>query len=232
MFFRRGVEQERKSEETQGLTPKHVMIIPESADVWHEPSSEFATLRVLEKARETGTSYVTFQLPTADAIASFSYLPELVDNLVTQLKKTDVRLCHYGQLGETPQEFQEAIRAAEEQTRGNNRQTVFLAFGSGQQELVYAAKRIAGPEEQITPETIQDHFYHPYIPDVDMILFMGISGERPFIQLHSSLIFQSAYAEIVTLPDPFDELREDGVYEHAVNTFIRRERKYGRLPNQ
>ena len=117
-----------------------------------------------------------------------------------------------------PAELVEQMRWVQSLTRRNGRLTLFLAFNyGGRAEIVQAAKRFAGGDE----EDFRRCLYAPEMHDPDVIIRTG--GER---RLSNYLLWQSAYAELVFR----DELWPDftrGALQESLADFSERGRRFG-----
>jgi undecaprenyl diphosphate synthase len=121
------------------------------------------------------------------------------------------------------------LEAAEELTRHNDLLTLTMCVNyGGRAEIADAAREIAREAaagrldpERVDERTIARHLDEPDMPDVD--LFLRTSGEQ---RTSNFLLWQSAYAELV-----FDDVLwpdvDRRVLWRAVDTFARRDRRYG-----
>lgn len=118
-----------------------------------------------------------------------------------------------------------AIERAELQTKDNTRGTLALCFNyGGREELVDAVKSVVSDglkPEEITADTIQQHLYHPEVPDIDLLI--RTSGEH---RTSGFMFYRSEYAELYftdTMWPDFDEAALD----KALNDYARRQRRFG-----
>lgn len=134
--------------------------------------------------------------------------------------------------GRRPRLWRSVIReleAAEELTRNNTVCTLTMCVNyGGRAEIADAAREIgrlvaAGKldPERISERTIQQHLDEPDLPDVD--LFVRTSGEQ---RTSNFMLWQSAYAEMVFLPEPWPDVDRRSLWR-AVDEFARRDRRYG-----
>ncbi|HLS49080.1 MAG TPA: undecaprenyl diphosphate synthase family protein, partial [Actinomycetaceae bacterium] len=88
---------------------------------------------------------------------------------------------------------------------------------------VIAARAAAGElnPNRITAATLARHLYEPDMPDVD--LFLRTSGEQ---RTSNFLLWQSAYAEMVFLPEHWPDVDRRSLWR-AVEIFAGRDRRYG-----
>ena len=121
------------------------------------------------------------------------------------------------------------LREAEEMTARNRRLTLVMCVNyGGRAELVDAVADIAQDvadgildPDRITERTICRALYVPEMPDVD--LFVRSSGEQ---RTSNFLLWQSAYAEMVFLPNLWPDVDRRHLW-HAVEQYANRERRYG-----
>ena len=112
----------------------------------------------------------------------------------------------------------EKMEWAEEQTSGNDRLRLFVAFNyGGRAEILDAAERYDGGGE----EAFRAGLYAPEMSDPDLVI--RTSGES---RLSNYLLWQTAYSELVFL----DVLWPDFTLEHlqeALREFEARQRRFG-----
>ena len=135
-----------------------------------------------------------------------------------ELDDEGVRMRFIGRREGVSPELLEQMRWAEEQTGGNDRITLFVAFNyGGRAEIVDAAREFTGSSE----EEFRALLYAPDMHDPDLII--RTSGEQ---RLSNYLLWQSAYSELhfteVLWPD-FS--RED--FEAALGEYEVRRRRFG-----
>jgi undecaprenyl diphosphate synthase len=143
---------------------------------------------------------------------------ELIESETPELDEEGVRMAFIGRREEVSAELREKMAWAEEETRGNDRMKLFVAFNyGGRAEIIDAAERYAGGGE----EEFAKLLYAPDMSDPDLLI--RTSGE---IRVSNFLLWQTAYSELhftdVLWPD-FDE-------EHLVASLeelASRGRRYG-----
>jgi undecaprenyl diphosphate synthase len=143
---------------------------------------------------------------------------ELIESETPELDEEGVRMAFIGRHEEVSAELREKMAWAEEETRGNDRMKLFVAFNyGGRAEIIDAAERYAGGGE----EEFAKLLYAPDMSDPDLLI--RTSGE---IRVSNFLLWQTAYSELhftdVLWPD-FDE-------EHLVASLeelASRGRRYG-----
>jgi undecaprenyl diphosphate synthase len=139
--------------------------------------------------------------------------------------------------GETPELLEEGVRLrfigrregvsasllremdwAEQQTAGNSRITLFVAFNyGGRAEILDAAVRYGGGGE----EAFRAALYAPDMHDPDLII--RTSGER---RLSNFLLWQSAYSELVFRDELWPDFTRQA-FESSLAEYAGRRRRYG-----
>jgi undecaprenyl diphosphate synthase len=131
-----------------------------------------------------------------------------------------------------PQEVQERMAWAKEQTSGNTGTVLTLALNYGaRSELVDAFKAIVnaarsngGMEHlQIDEDVVNRHLYTHNLPELDLVI--RTSGE---MRLSNFLLWQAAYAEIYVTKTLWPDFSGVDLLE-AIREFQKRERRYGGL---
>lgn len=134
--------------------------------------------------------------------------------------------------GRRPRLWKSVIREleiAEELTAQNDVCTLTMCVNyGGRAELVDAVQQIAEQVAagkvkpgSISERTIARHLDEPDLPDVDLMI--RTSGEQ---RLSNFLLWQSAYAEFVFLPEPWPEVDRRSLWR-AVEEYASRDRRYG-----
>ena len=141
------------------------------------------------------------------------------------LSKHGIRIRTLGSKLRLGKALLKAIHEAEEKTRDNNRGTLLLCLNyGGQQEIVDAMKRIVAngiPEEEITPELIEQHLYAPGIPPVDLII--RTSGEQ---RLSNFMLWEGAYSELMFTETQWPDFTSDELQQMLVQ-YGNRHRRLG-----
>lgn len=156
----------------------------------------------------------------------FTLLAKVIDEETPELLRQGVAVRFLGRLAELPAQAQERITAACEKTAGGTKLHLAVAFNYGSRtEIVDAVRSITAAgiaPGEIDERTIANALYTAGVPDPDLVIRTG--GEE---RLSNFLLWQSAYAEIVTTatlwPD-FGAADLDG----AVATYVQRARRFGR----
>ena len=122
-----------------------------------------------------------------------------------------------------------ALRDLVASTKHNSRVTLALALNySGRAEIVRAARSIARDvaagtlrEEQIDDRALRARLFAPHAPDPDLLVRTGAEH-----RISNFLLYQLAYAELITLPLMWPDFGEDD-FRAVLATYAQRERRYG-----
>jgi len=231
---------------------KHIAIIMDGNGRWaqqrgydrsvgHESGLE-AVRSVVEGARDLKIPYLTlytfstenWNRPKEEIDMLMRLLVKAILDEVPDLDKNGVRLLTTGRMETLPEECQEHLQKAMAQTAHNTNLNLVLALSySGRSELVDTTRRIAqeAVNGQINPaevdeKTIQQHLYHPEIPDVDLMIRTG--GD---MRISNFLLWQIAYAELFFSPVMWPDFRKTHLKE-IVEQFGSRERRFGQTGEQ
>lgn len=230
-------------------TPRHVGIIMDGNGRWaasrglprfegHRRGVE-SVRRTVRAALDLGISYLTvysfstenWTRPPQEVAYLLGLLKRFIRNDLADLHANGVRVRIIGGRTGVDPEIVALIDEAEDLTRDNTRLTLAVAFNYGsRQEIANAMRRIARrveagdlTVESICPETISAHLDTAGIPDPDLII--RTSGEQ---RLSNFLMWQSAYAEFVFVPQHWPDFDRD-VFVHALSAYASRERRFGGL---
>jgi undecaprenyl diphosphate synthase len=151
---------------------------------------------------------------------------------VPTLNKNNIRLEYIGRQQQLPDDVQERMAWARENTGRNSGMVLTLALNySARSELVdafrsmvHAASQNGGIEHlQIDEEMVGRHLYTSHLPDPDLVV--RTSGE---MRLSNFLLWQLAYAEIYVTPILWPDFRGAHLIE-GIAEYQKRERRYGGL---
>ena len=144
---------------------------------------------------------------------------ELIESETPELDEEGVRMRFIGRREGVSEELRSRMNWAEQQTAGNDRMTLFVAFNyGGRAEIVDAARRFSGEGDE---DEFAKQLYAPEMNDPDILI--RTSGER---RLSNYLLWQCAYSELIfseTLWPDFE--RAD--LAAALDEFASRERRFG-----
>jgi len=230
--------------------PSHVALIPDGNRRWakkHELPSELGHakgIETLEKiARwaltETSIKYLTvYGLSTENVNRPFIEITKLFDMYSAQFKRmaddsliheNKIRIQILGDTGLLPESLQEAIKYAEEKTKGYTDRVLSVALGyGGRQELVHAIKNISKEvaDGRLTLEGIDEHIikenlYTDGMPYPDLVIRTSES------RLSNFLTWQTAYSELAFVDKLFPDLTVEDV-KKVLDEYSNRDRRYGK----
>src|SRR5665213_3119561 len=113
------------------------------------------------------------------------------------------------------------VYAFSEENWSRERGEVFGLFGLAQAFAREVADGSIAPD-QIDEDAIAAKLWTAGLPDPDLVVRTG--GE---LRLSNFLLYQSAYAELWSTPDPWPEF-DAATLDRAVDAYATRERRYGR----
>jgi len=224
--------------------PNHIAIVPDGNRRWgelHSVSKQEAYATGINKIRDVlkwckeenvhmltmwGFSTDNFSRDHEEIKILFElfkiHLKKVIEGSNEDKKKVRVRF-----LGRThlfPKEFQELIRAAENQTKDNSEYqlNLLLAYG-GREEILDAVNAlIKDGKTNVDEKTFSEHLYTRGIPDPDLVI--RTSGEQ---RLSGLLPWQSTYSELYFVNKLWPDLsRED--FTAALQEYGRRMRRFGK----
>jgi len=231
--------------------PKHVAIIMDGNGRWakrrhlpriagHRRGVE-SVRYVIETASRIGLPAVTLYAFSAENFlrrppGEIGFLMKLLHrylkNELPLMQRNNIRLQFIGRIHELPQEVQERMAWAKEQTVRNTGMVLTLALNYGSRsEIVDAVKSIVATAAsnggldhlKIDEETISRHLYTSNLPELDLVI--RTSGE---MRLSNFLLWQVAYAEIYVTKTLWPDFNGWHLLE-AIQEFQKRERRYGGL---
>ena len=146
-----------------------------------------------------------------------------------RVHENGIRVKVIGQVHLLEPSVQEAIRYAQERTKGNSNYLLNLAVAyGGRQEIVDAVRKIARETmdgslkpEEITEQVLTQHLYTNGIPDPDLIL--RTSGEE---RISNFLLWQIAYSELYFADVNWPAMRKID-FLRAVRSYQQRHRRMG-----
>ncbi len=239
--------------------PKHIAIIMDGNGRWaglrrlqrffgHQQGAE-SVQYVVETASRIDLSWLTlyaFSLennlrrPETEVTFLMRLLRTYLVSNVKRMNDNNVRIAYVGRIAELPNEVQETMRWAAEQTERNTGTTLTLALNYGARgEIVDAVRtalaRIAAEHDgalsleallpQLTEAHISNALYTAHMPDPDLVI--RTSGE---MRISNFLLWQIAYSEIYVTDRFWPDFRGKHLLE-AIREYQRRERRFGGLAN-
>jgi undecaprenyl diphosphate synthase len=173
-----------------------------------------------------------FNRPSSEVQALWTFLEEALAAEEAELRQRGVRLLLSGDLELLPARARQALDHAEKALADGDGLILNLALAyGGRQEILHAARSVAARvaegtlrPEQIDESTLRQGFYHPGLPDPDLVI--RTSGES---RLSNFLIWQTAYSELFITPVLWPDFRERQLLM-AIAEYLCRERRFGGLP--
>ncbi len=224
---------------------RHVAIIMDGNGRWaaargeprvvgHRAGLE-ALRRIVRAAPSLGVEYLSvyafstenWKRPAEEVAALMDLLVEYLRSEIDELDREHVRIVFLGDRTALPERCQLEMERAERRTESNSRLVLAIAMNyGGRDEIVRAARSLL--RSGVDPESLDEERFASYLdtggmPDPDLVIRPG--GE---LRLSNFLIWQANYAEIYVTPLYWPEF--DGpVLQEALETFARRERRFGGL---
>jgi undecaprenyl diphosphate synthase len=156
----------------------------------------------------------------------FTLLAKVIDDETPELLRQGVAVRFLGRLAELPAQAQERITGACAKTAGGAKLQLSVAFNYGSRtEIVDAVRSIAVAgvsPDSIDEGTIASALYTAGTPDPDLVIRTG--GEE---RLSNFLLWQSAYAEIVTTATLWPDFGATDL-DAAIAIYAQRIRRFGR----
>lgn len=227
--------------------PQHLALIMDGNGRWanaqgadravgHRVGSEVVN-QIVRCCRRWGLRYLTLYAfseqnwgrPEEEVSALMELLVDYLMEQRATILEERIRLRAIGDLKKLPEWVQAPLHAliAESEEAGGMTLTLALSYG-GREEIVDATRSIARAVERgeltadaINAEELERRLYEPSLPPVDLVL--RTSGEQ---RLSNFLLWQSAYAELDFIPEPWPEFDEDRL-KSALLRFASRERRFG-----
>jgi undecaprenyl diphosphate synthase len=156
--------------------------------------------------------------PAAEVRALMRMFRRRIRGETSELREEGVRLRFIGRREGVAPSLAREMDWAEEQTAGNDRITLFVAFNyGGRAEILDAAARYDGGGE----EAFRALLYAPEMHDPALII--RTSGER---RLSNYLLWQSAYSELVFREELWPDFTREA-FEASLAEYAERRRRYG-----
>ncbi len=134
------------------------------------------------------------------------------------MEKNNIRVVFKGRKELLPEDYRKACVELENQTMGGYKKFYVLVAYSGTEEIIRAKNHT--PKHNLNKEEFLKHLY---VKDwVDLII--RTSGEK---RLSDFLLYQSAYAEFVSVKKLFPEITKEDII-NALEEFRNRKRNFGK----
>ena len=235
-----------------GRLPAHVAIIMDGNGRWarqrgqdrgegHRAGAD-AVRSVTRLAREVGLQSLTlyafseqnWQRPQREVDGLLGLLVRYLGSELEELRRSDIQLLAFGNLGRLPLPVRLALEATLAATANHRTMKLALCLSyGGREEIVAAVQRLAQKvaRGQLQPAAIDEAaiaaelWTAPLGASPDLLI--RTSGEQ---RLSNFLLWQSAYAELAFVATPWPEFRELA-FAAALCDYSRRERRFGGLPD-
>lgn len=229
------------------VVPRHVAIVMDGNGRWANArglprieghkAGEAALLDVVAGAIEMGISHVSayafstenWKRSPAEVRFLMGFNRDVLRRRRDEMNSWGVRVRWAGQRQRLWPSVIRELEEAQRLTAGNTVCTLTMCVNyGGRAEILDAtrdiARRVVAGElhpNRITERTLRGHLYDPDMPDVD--LFLRTSGEQ---RTSNFLLWQSAYAEMVFLPEHWPDVDRRSLWR-AVEIYAGRDRRYG-----
>jgi len=191
--------------------------------------------RITYTAGELGITHLTlwafstenWRRPEDEVRGIMKILGDVIERETQELFLQGAQLRHIGSLHGLDPDLRDAVLAAIDLTKDNDRLVLTLAFNyGGRQEMIDAVRSMIAAghlPEEITEEVVSRHLYTSELPDPDLVI--RTSGEH---RMSNFLLWQAAYAELYFCPVLWPDFGPDHLRE-AIAEYGRRERRFGAI---
>ena len=178
-----------------------------------------------------GIPYVTFYVFSTEnwgrEEVEVSHIMKLAETkilaMAKKMAKNNVRLLILGSRGKVNPTLTSLGEKAEKITADCMGTTVCFCFNyGGEQEIADAANKALAAGEEITPQTIRGHLYHPEVPNLDMIV--RTSGEE---RISGFMLWRAAYAELMFIEKYFPDMNAEDI-KIILKEYESRSRRFGK----
>jgi undecaprenyl diphosphate synthase len=163
--------------------------------------------------------------PTDEVSALMGIFEETIERELPDLAAQGVKVRFIGRRDRAPGALQARMRAMEEETEGNDRIDLWVAFDyGGRAELVDAARRLI--EARTPPEDVDEDVFAAALADPELLepdLLIRTSGEQ---RISNFLLWQLAYSELVFVDRLWPDFEESDLHA-ALEEYSRRRRRFG-----
>jgi len=170
-----------------------------------------------------------WERPASEVTALLALLEDFLRNAAAELESERIRLRVIGRRDRIPASLVQAIEFAERKTSAGRRMDVRIALDYSSRDAILRAacwmmSSLEVTEREFARRLGQVTNGGEPAPDVDLLIRTG--GER---RLSDFMLWECAYAELFFTPRMWPEF-EAADLEAAVEDFLGRERRFGRLP--
>jgi undecaprenyl diphosphate synthase len=163
--------------------------------------------------------------PTDEVSALMEIFEETIERELPDLAAQGVKVRFIGRRDRAPAALQARMAAMEDQTEGNDRIDLWIAFDyGGRAELVDAARRLI--EAGTQPEDVDEDAFAAALADPELLepdLLIRTSGEQ---RISNFLLWQLAYSELVFVDRLWPDFEERDLHA-ALEEYSRRKRRFG-----
>lgn len=232
--------------------PRHLAIIMDGNGRWaeqrllkriigHHRGAETVQM-VVEESNNLGIGYLTlfafssenWSRPKSEVQALMTLLKKYVRNELRRMLKNNIRFNIIGNRCDLPEEVNQILDDALQQTAANTGMVLTLALSyGGRQEIVRTAAGIARQiangsltPEQVTEELFASHLDTNGLPDPDLLI--RTSGE---MRISNFLLWQLAYTELYFTEINWPDLTVNALHG-ALADYQSRERRFGKTSAQ
>ena len=192
-----------------------------------------ALRRTVESAIDLGIESLTVYAfstenwlrPTDEVEDLMEIFGETIERELPDLAAQGVRTRFIGRRDRAPGWLQAAMAGLEQETAGNERLQLWIAFDyGGRAEIVEAVRSLLAngtKPESLDEDSFARHLYAPELPDPDLLI--RTSGE---LRISNFMLWQLAYAELVFVDTLWPDFGEDQLRE-ALEAYAGRRRRFG-----
>jgi undecaprenyl diphosphate synthase len=216
--------------------PRYVAIITDGNGRWaserglpvvegHRAGADVLKAR-LRDAAELGIEELTvfsfstenWSRPEEEVRGLMGMFDERIASETPELKSEGVKMRFLGRRQGLAPSLVERMEWAEEETAGNDRIVLYVAFNyGGRAEIVDAARTFEGDSE----EEFRRHLYAPEMHDPDLLI--RTSGEQ---RVSNYLLWQCAYSELVFRDELWPDFGRESL-ETCLREYETRQRRFG-----